>query len=48
MQLRRKDFEGMANNLKVLGAGASFKHDYEIVYSFLASNYETKTQWRME
>jgi hypothetical protein len=42
LQLKRKDFEGMAKNLKVLGAGASLRNDYDIIYSFLASNYDTK------
>ena len=31
-----------------LGGGASLTKDYEVLISFLGSNYDTKTEWRKE
>lgn len=31
-----------------LGGGASLAKDYEVLISFLGSNYDTKTVWRKE
>ena len=31
-----------------LGGGASLQKDYEVLISFLGSNYDTKTVWRKD
>ena len=31
-----------------LGGGATLKNDYEVLLSFLGSNYDTKTVWRKD
>ena len=38
----------MSKPNKMQAAGSSFKQDYDILMSFLASNYETKQSWRKE
>jgi len=48
LQLKVQDLENMiAQDIK-LGGGATLKNDYEVLRSFLGSNYDTKTVWRKD
>jgi hypothetical protein len=49
LQLKIKDLDAMINHKDIkLGGGATLKNDYEVLLSFLGSNYDTKTVWRKD
>jgi hypothetical protein len=49
LQLKVQDLEAMVGHKDVkLGGGASLQKDYEVLISFLGSNYDTKTVWRRD